>query len=609
VEEPWDRANDSPVRILDAATGKEVLQLTGKGLLVLSVAWSPDGQRLITTDRTSLRVWDARTGREILAFPVSGVHAAFAADGQQIVVDSILYSGFFGFVTWPLLVDARPVSPQQRSAQLLVDWLFDEHVSAQEVLERIRTYPHLNEEVRQAALGIAHSRPENPELLNWEAWQAVRSAGRSVDYYRIYLRRLQNLCRAYPDRGDFLTTLGVAQYRLEKFTSAFEAFSAAEKCLSKSPGSASATCLAYLAMTQQKLGQTEAAQGSLDRLAGKWTPDDESEELLQTVEAVIPDSRKQEVIVKGFTGHLRFLPDDSLLVGTGDGTILHYDREVRTVVGTYSSSLGGAENIAVSSDGTRMSVARKDGSIELLELPSGKSLSTIAVSGFKATSSAFSPDGHRLAVVVSSNFLEDPRGHQNPSDGGLRLYSAKDGRFLFAEKTPTLNAQWQSLDWRNGLIAIQQALIEDNVNRSSTTGVLLWDIAHRTQRHYLHARACQSGIRSTAISPDGKRVAAGLGSGGVLIWNVETGTLCHELWGHSNLTVTLAFSPHGRRLASGSGNSTVRVWDPETGEVVYVFRMVPGISSYVSSLSFDSTGKRLACGMAGGKIVIWKVRR
>ena len=130
---------------------------SSNGVQALSVAWSPDGKRLITTDYASLRVWDAQTGREILEIPVPGIDAAFAGDGRQIVVDSIVYRGLW-IMTWPQLLDARPVSPQQRSAQLLVDWLFNEHVLAREVLERIRAYPHLDEEVRQAALTIAQSR-------------------------------------------------------------------------------------------------------------------------------------------------------------------------------------------------------------------------------------------------------------------------------------------------------------------------------------------------------------------------------------------------------------------------------------------------------------------
>ena len=39
----------------------------------------------------------------------------------------------------------------------------------------------------------------------------MRDLGGHPDYYRAYLRRMENLCRLYPDRGDYLVTLGAAR--------------------------------------------------------------------------------------------------------------------------------------------------------------------------------------------------------------------------------------------------------------------------------------------------------------------------------------------------------------------------------------------------------------
>jgi eukaryotic-like serine/threonine-protein kinase len=597
VGEMWRQEDDSPVHVWNAASGKTTVELNGKGILALSAEWSPDAQRLITTDRTSLRIWDPRTGHEILAVPVPGIRASFTANGQQIVADTLIYLGF-AIITSPQLLDTRSVSPQERAIGLLVDWLFDEHVTTKEVLTRIRAYPNLSEEARETALRIAQSRGENPELLNWEAWQAVRLPGRNIDYYRTYLRRSQALCRAYPDRGEYRVTLGVAQYRLEDYRSALDTLTAAEKALSGTPSGASAACLAYLAMTQQKLAQREAAQTSLDRLRGKWIPHDESEGLLRQAEATVPDSIRRQLSLPGFTGHLRFHPDDSLLVGMKDGTVVRYDAELKNVMAKCPSKLRGADNLVISPDGSRLAVAREKGRIELVELPTGKSLCTIAVPGFKATGATFSPDSQRLAVVVASEFIEKQHRWECPKEGGLWIYSAKDGTLLLTEKTPALGHSWQSLDWKPGLIAISDAYIEKG------RGVLLWDAKRHTKVRYLLASTL-----STAMAPNGRTVAAGLGGkGDVLLWSTETGKLLNTLKGHTNWTVSLAFSPDGHRLVSGSGDSTVRVWDTDTGATVYVLRVAEGQSAYTNSVCFDSTGKRLACGV-DGKIVIWNLRR
>ena len=87
--------------VWDAQTGQEILALQGHTDLVMSVAFSPDGRRIVTGSRgdkhkqsgTSgeAKVWDAQTGQELLALKgfnegVSSV--AFSPDGRRIVTGS-----------------------------------------------------------------------------------------------------------------------------------------------------------------------------------------------------------------------------------------------------------------------------------------------------------------------------------------------------------------------------------------------------------------------------------------------------------------------------------------------------------------------------------------
>jgi WD40 repeat protein len=53
------------VRVWDARTGKELLTPRAISGGVSSVAWSPDGSRLATGSGTA-QVWDAETGKELL---------------------------------------------------------------------------------------------------------------------------------------------------------------------------------------------------------------------------------------------------------------------------------------------------------------------------------------------------------------------------------------------------------------------------------------------------------------------------------------------------------------------------------------------------------------
>ncbi|MFN6233900.1 AAA-like domain-containing protein [Microcystis sp.] len=76
--------SDGTARVWDAQTGSQLALLSG----VEAAAFSPDGQRLVTasSDGTA-RVWDAKTGSQLALH--SGVEAAaFSPDGQRIVTAS-----------------------------------------------------------------------------------------------------------------------------------------------------------------------------------------------------------------------------------------------------------------------------------------------------------------------------------------------------------------------------------------------------------------------------------------------------------------------------------------------------------------------------------------
>jgi WD40 repeat protein len=84
---------DRNATIWDAATGRVLLELTGHSLDVASIAYSPDGRRILTSswDQTA-KLWDALTGREVLtlkghAAPVAAVD--FAPDGASVVTASL----------------------------------------------------------------------------------------------------------------------------------------------------------------------------------------------------------------------------------------------------------------------------------------------------------------------------------------------------------------------------------------------------------------------------------------------------------------------------------------------------------------------------------------
>src|SRR5256885_16621995 len=60
-------SEDQTAKLWDASSGREVLALTGHTGAVRSAAFSPDGRQIVTpSDDHTARVWETTSGRELL---------------------------------------------------------------------------------------------------------------------------------------------------------------------------------------------------------------------------------------------------------------------------------------------------------------------------------------------------------------------------------------------------------------------------------------------------------------------------------------------------------------------------------------------------------------
>ena len=105
-----------------------------------------------------------------------------------------------------------------------------------------------------------------------------------------------------------------------------------------------------------------------------------------------------------------------------------------------------------------------------------------------------------------------------------------------------------------------------------------------------------------AVSPDGRRVASGLGDRTVRLWDAESGALLDILRGHADLVFDVAFSPDGQNLASACYDKTVRVWDLAARR----HRVLRGHTAAVVRVAWR-TADRLVTGSSDGTIRLWDV--
>ncbi|KZP18430.1 WD40 repeat-like protein [Athelia psychrophila] len=115
-------------------------------------------------------------------------------------------------------------------------------------------------------------------------------------------------------------------------------------------------------------------------------------------------------------------------------------------------------------------------------------------------------------------------------------------------------------------------------------------------------------VNSVAFSPDGKCIASGSRDETIHIWDARTGDLVVEpLEGHTRTVNSVAFSPDGLHIASGSDDATIRVWDASTGQLVA--GPLEGHTKSVYSVAFSPDGSQIVSGSDDHTIRVWDFRR
>ncbi len=324
-----------------------------------------------------------------------------------------------------------------------------------------------------------------------------------------------------------------------------------------------------------------------------------------------------------------FTPDGSRLVsGSSDTTVRVWDaatgRELQRLRGHEQA----VKEIVVSPDGTTVASASVDGTIQLWNIgPAEEPVAILRHEYHMPKSIALSPDGSFIVVGFAESvaawdirtgdlLIEMPllvEGGPLPfavaafSSDGVRLLAARsvgEGLAVTGWDAATLDEIGESR------IASPESPLAFSSEGSRYLTSSLVEAVFRvrdvvTGKELVALRGHEFAGACGAFTPDGTRVATGSHDMTVKVWRADTGDELLALRGHESSVTRVAFSSDGRELASGSADGTIKTWDALTGDQRST---LAGHASAVLTVAYSPDGTRIVSGSFDRTVKVWDTR-
>jgi WD40 repeat protein len=222
--------------------------------------------------------------------------------------------------------------------------------------------------------------------------------------------------------------------------------------------------------------------------------------------------------------------------------------------------------------------------------------------GWAGDHQCLSTDGHRLISLHSLHGAPalspaDPLGvREQPGEylGQITIWDSETGVEL-AKRTVTRGASVAlSPDSQHFVIGLFGSTIQVG---SAETGETEFDLTSTS--------AEAAPVRSIAFRQDERRIACGLESGRVLVWDLDTRTELFTVDGHSRQVTGVSFSPDGRFVISGGEDGLAVIYDACSGERVSFTKCEDGA---ITCVTFSPDGRYAAFGSENGTVQIFNAR-
>lgn len=509
------RWND--VIVLDSQTGEILHILTGHSHPINSVAFSPDGKRIVSaSDDWTVKIWDSRTG--------SLLHSL---EGHQKVVESVSFSP-----------DGRYVASASNDGAIM---LWDVKTG-----ERVRAFTGHTSGVTDVAFS-----PDGKRIVSGSYDESARVWDVKTGALLLTLKdgyELIQSCSFSPDGNSIVTgeSSGVVTFwdahngkRLRTMTG----HSGTVNDVTFSPDGnllASAAGDGVVLWEMEEKGRTVLLGHTAPLLSAAFSPDGTKVATgAEDMTVRIWDARKGSVIqtMKGhddFVFHVAFSPDGKEVVSASqDGTVRVWDvvtgRDVQVI------RKGDLLQTADFSHDAKHILVATTSDIMVYDRAAGKMLRQMERYSNMYESAAFSPDDR---MVVSAT-----RDHR------ILIFDAETGLFL------------KSLDGHDDVVSYASFSPDGKrvVSASADHTIKIWDVKTGSLIRTLDGHS--AAVAFASFSKDGKKIVSASLDHTVKVWDANSGVLLQTFGGHSDLVTSATFSPDGERIVSSSYDDTAIVWE------------------------------------------------
>jgi WD40 repeat protein len=254
------------------------------------------------------------------------------------------------------------------------------------------------------------------------------------------------------------------------------------------------------------------------------------------------------------------------------------DAETGRSVLSFHGHDGDVNQVAFSSDGSRLASTGDDGELKVWDPSSGRLLAGLSGSG-SAFGASFSADGSHVAAAWDGK-------------GRVRVLDLSTDRVVSSTRVDGVIDTALSPDGKRIAVA----------SESGTSAVFDVETGERV------FRLSRGDSEDVSWSPDGRYVAVTFDQG-TRVWEAGTGRLRHTLLGHAGRVLSVAWGPDSARLVTGGADGIAKVWEIGVKGARELWSLSAlGTRSGVQGLTFSPDGSRVMAGdLNVSTVTIWNL--